>query len=219
MSLEMNCRLERSKFALDVSLSLEPGCVLAITGENGSGKSSTIDMVAGLLACTEGKISLGDKVFDDSTTNQFVQPEMRGVSTVFQGGGLFPHLSVKKNILFGRSAAFKNTPKFESTVERFNLSELLSRKPSTLSGGQRQRVALARAFLSPSEILLLDEPTTSLDAVSRVEVRRAMKSFFEVYSGVVILVSHDAEEVAEIATRVASIKVVTRDFTTAKLSA
>ena len=219
MSLEMHCRLKRTKFVLDVELSIAPGCVLAITGENGSGKSSTIDMVAGLLACTEGKIALADTVFDDSTTNQFVQPEMRGVSTVFQGGGLFSHLSVERNLLFGRGAAFKNTAKFEATVERFNLADLLSRKPLTLSGGQRQRVALARAFLSPSEILLLDEPTNSLDAVSRDEVRRAMKSFFATYEGIVILVSHDADEVAEIATRVANIEVVSRDITTARLSA
>lgn len=125
----------------------------------------------------------------------------------------------KRNLLFGRGAAFKNTAKFEATVERFNLADLLLRKPSTLSGGQRQRVALARAFLSPSEIFLLDEPTNSLDAVSRDEVRRAMKSFFATYEGIVILVSHDADEVAEIATRVANIEVVSRDITTARLSA
>ncbi len=219
MSLEVHCRLKRTKFVLDVELSLTPGCVLAVTGENGSGKSSTLDMIAGLLACTEGKIALGDKVFDDSTTNQFIQPEMRGVSTVFQGGGLFPHLSVKRNLLFGRGAVLKNTAIFEATVEQFDLVELLSRKPSTLSGGQRQRVALARAFLSPSEIMLLDEPTMSLDAVSRDEVRHAMKNFFATYQGIVILVSHDADEVAEIATQVANIEVASRDIKAARLSA
>ena len=215
----MYCRLKRTKFVLDVELSLTPGRVLAITGENGSGKSSTIDMIAGLLACTTGKILLNGEVLDDSTTNQFVQPEMRGVSTVFQGGGLFSHMTVEKNILFGRGAEFKNTPKFNAAVEQFNLAGLLTRKPSTLSGGQRQRVALARAFLSPSEILLLDEPTSSLDAVSRDEVRRAMKGFFETYKGVVILVSHDAVEVAQIATDVTNIKVTRGETTTAKLTA
>ncbi len=219
MSLAMYCRLKRTKFVLDVELSLTPGRVLAITGENGSGKSSTIDMIAGLLACTTGKILLNGEVLDDSTTNQFVQPEMRGVSTVFQGGGLFSHMTVEKNILFGRGAEFKNTPKFNAAVEQFNLVGLLTRKPSTLSGGQRQRVALARAFLSPSEILLLDEPTSSLDAVSRDEVRRAMKGFFETYKGVVILVSHDAVEVAQIATDVTNIKVTRGETTTAKLTA
>ena len=217
MSLEINCQLQRDQFNLEVHLTVAPGAVLAITGENGSGKTSTLDMIAGLLACTTGKISLNDRLFDDSTTNQFVQPEKRGVSTVFQGGGLFSHMTVEKNIVFGRGAAYRNTPRFDSAVEQFDLAGLLSRKPSTLSGGQRQRVALARAFLAPSEILLLDEPTTSLDATSRDEVRSAMKTFFETYKGVVILVSHDDAEIAELATNVARITISRGDNTTAVL--
>ncbi|MDA2983041.1 MAG: ATP-binding cassette domain-containing protein [Actinomycetota bacterium] len=213
MSLEIDCQLQRDKFNLEVHLTVAPGSVLAITGENGSGKTSTLDMIAGLLACTTGKISLNDRVFDDSTTNQFVQPEKRGVSTVFQGGGLFSHMTVEKNMIFGRGAAFR----FDSAVEQFNLTGLLSRKPSTLSGGQRQRVALARAFLAPSEILLLDEPTTSLDTTSRDEVRSAMKTFFETYNGVVVLVSHDAAEIAELATSVAQITISRGENTAAIL--
>jgi ABC-type sulfate/molybdate transport systems ATPase subunit len=217
MSLKINCQLRRDNFNLEVHLAVESGAVLAITGENGSGKTSTLDMIAGLLACTTGKISLNDRVFDDSTTNQFVQPELRGVSTVFQGGGLFSHMSVEKNVIFGRGAALRNTPRFDSAVEQFNLASLLPRKPSTLSGGQRQRVALARAFLAPSEILLLDEPTTSLDATSRDEVRSAMKTFFETYNGVVVLVSHDDVEIAELATSVARITILRGENTTAVL--
>jgi ABC-type sulfate/molybdate transport systems ATPase subunit len=217
MSLKINCQLRRDNFNLEVHLAVESGAVLAITGENGSGKTSTLDMIAGLLACTTGKISLNDRVFDDSTTNQFVQPELRGVSTVFQGGGLFSHMSVEKNVIFGRGAALRNTPRFDSAVEQFNLASLLPRKPSTLSGGQRQRVALARAFLAPSEILLLDEPTTSLDATSRDEVRSAMKTFFETYNGVVVLVSHDDAEIAELATSVARITILHGENTTAVL--
>ena len=217
MSLEINCQLQRDQFNLEVHLTVAPGAVLAITGENGSGKTSTLDMIAGLLACTTGKILLNGKVLDDSTTNRFMQPEKRGVSTVFQGGGLFSHMTVEKNIIFGRGAAYRNTPRFDSAVEQFDLAGLLSRKPSTLSGGQRQRVALARAFLAPSEILLLDEPTTSLDATSRDEVRSAMKTFFETYKGVVILVSHDDAEIAELATNVARITISRGDNTTAVL--
>ena len=217
MSLEINCQLRRDQFNLEVHLTVAPGSVLAITGENGSGKTSTLDMIAGLLACTTGKISSKDRLFDDSTTNQFVQPEKRGVSTVFQAGGLFSHMTVEKNIVFGRGTAYRNTPRFDSAVEQFDLAGLLSRKPSTLSGGQRQRVALARAFLAPSEILLLDEPTTSLDATSRDEVRSAMKTFFETYNGVVILVSHDDAEIAELATNVAQITISRGENTTATL--
>ena len=217
MSLKIDCLLERNNFRLDVQLEAQPRSVLAITGENGSGKTSTLDMISGLLACTKGKILSKDKVFDDAANGEFLQPEFRGVSTVFQGGNLFNHLSVTRNITFGRGVAFKDTSRFHEVVAQFNLESLLSRKPSTLSGGQRQRVALARAFLAPSEVLLLDEPTTSLDAVSRDEVRRAMKIFFETYKGVVILVSHDVAEVAELATQVAKIEVSRGKTTEAKL--
>ena len=217
MSLKIDCLLERNNFRLDVQLEAKPRSVLAITGENGSGKTSTLDMISGLLACTKGKILSNDKVFDDAATGEFLQPEFRGVSTVFQGGNLFNHLSVTRNITFGRGVAFKDTSRFHEVVAQFNLESLLSHKPSTLSGGQRQRVALARAFLAPSEVLLLDEPTTSLDIDSREGVINTMQDFFKTYSGVVILVSHDVAEVAELATQVAKIEVSRGKTTEAKL--
>lgn len=217
MSLKIDCLLERNNFRLDVQLEAQPRSVLAITGENGSGKTSTLDMISGLLACTKGKILSNDKVFDDAATGEFLQPEFRGVSTVFQGGNLFNHLSVTRNITFGRGVAFKDTSRFHEVVAQFNLESLLSHKPSTLSGGQRQRVALARAFLAPSEVLLLDEPTTSLDIDSREGVIKTMQDFFKTYSGVVILVSHDVAEVAELATQVAKIEVSRGKNTEAKL--
>jgi len=217
MSLKIDCLLERNNFRLDVQLEAKPRSVLAITGENGSGKTSTLDMISGLLACTKGKILSNDKVFDDAATGEFLQPEFRGVSTVFQGGNLFNHLSVTRNITFGRGVAFKDTSRFHEVVAQFNLESLLSHKPSTLSGGQRQRVALARAFLAPSEVLLLDEPTTSLDIDSREGVIKTMQDFFKTYGGVVILVSHDVAEVAELATQVAKIEVSRGKTTEAKL--
>ena len=217
MSLKIDCLLERNNFRLDVQLEAQPRSVLAITGENGSGKTSTLDMISGLLACTKGKIVSNDKVFDDAATGEFLQPEFRGVSTVFQGGNLFNHLSVTRNITFGRGVAFKDTSRFHEVVAQFNLESLLSHKPSTLSGGQRQRVALARAFLAPSEVLLLDEPTTSLDIDSREGVIKTMQDFFKTYGGVVILVSHDVAEVAELATQVAKIEVSRGKTTEAKL--
>ena len=217
MSLKIDCLLERNNFRLDVQLEAKPRSVLAITGENGSGKTSTLDMISGLLACTKGKILSNDKVFDDAATGEFLQPEFRGVSAVFQGGNLFNHLSVTRNITFGRGVAFKDTSRFHEVVAQFNLESLLSHKPSTLSGGQRQRVALARAFLAPSEVLLLDEPTTSLDIDSREGVIKTMQDFFKTYGGVVILVSHDVAEVAELATQVAKIEVSRGKTTEAKL--
>jgi len=167
MSLSMQCRLERGTFSLEVDLVMPSRSVIGIVGENGSGKTSTLDMIAGLLPCTTGIISIDGVVVDHSTTNVFIQPEDRQAATVFQGGGLLPHLSVERNVAFGRGRALRTTERFDEIVDAFDLRDLVRRRPHELSGGQRQRVSLARAFLAPSRVLLLDEPTTFLDAASR----------------------------------------------------
>ena len=217
MSIELDCRLERPGFDLDVRLQLPAGTVLGLRGENGSGKSTTLDMISGLVACTDGSIRIEDITVDDSSTRTFVQPENRNVATVFQTGGLFPHLSVQANILFGRGYVFEHSEHFDEIVDAFDLRQLLRRKPQQLSGGQRQRVALARAFLSPSRVLLLDEPTTFLDARSRGLIRSLMKSRIDSYDGVVVLVSHDDSEINELATAVTDVEVTRGDTTMARI--
>lgn len=214
----MRCRFVRDAFSIDVDLSVASGCVLGVTGENGSGKTTTLDMIAGLLPCTSGSISIDDEVVDDSSTGQFVQPEHRGVATVFQGGGLLPHLSVERNLVFGRGWTLRASSRFDEIVESFDLRALLARKPHEISGGQRQRASLARAFLSPSRVLLLDEPTTFLDAESRGLVRRLMKEWFAIYEGVVVLVSHDVDEIDALADRAARVRVSRGTTTAAVLS-
>jgi ABC-type sulfate/molybdate transport systems ATPase subunit len=218
MSLEVRCRFVRDAFSIDVDLSVGSGRVLGVAGENGSGKTTTLDMIAGLLPCTSGSISIDDEVVDDSSTGQFVQPEHRGVATVFQGGGLLPHLSVERNLVFGRGRTLRESPRFDDVVEAFDLRALLARKPHELSGGQRQRSSLARAFLSPSRVLLLDEPTTFLDTESRQLVRRLMKEWFAIYEGVVVLVSHDVDEIDALADRSARVRVSRGTTTAAVLS-
>ena len=213
MSLTMRCRFVRDAFSINVDVSAASGCVIGIAGENGSGKTTTLDMVAGLLACTSGSITIDGDVVDDSEAGAFVQPEHRGVATVFQGGGLLPHLSVERNLTFGRGRALRSTTRFDDVVAAFDLRELMHRTPIELSGGQRQRVSLARALLSPSRILLLDEPTTFLDVDSRTTIRRLMKDWFNAYEGTIVLVSHDSAEIenlADVALRVN----VTRGATT-----
>lgn len=217
MSVDLDCRLERPGFVLEVRLSLPSGSVLGIRGDNGSGKSSTLDMISGLVPCTDGLIRIDEAVVDHSSTATFVQPEDRNVATVFQSGGLFPHLSVEENIIFGRGRSLKASQQFHSLVSAFDLRDLLHRKPQQLSGGQRQRVALARAFFSPSRVLLLDEPTTFLDAQSRASIRLLMKHHINSYDGVVILVSHDDSEISELATAVTDVELTHGDTTMARI--
>ncbi len=217
MSIKLDCRLKRPGFGLAVQLALPAGTVLGLRGENGSGKSTTLDMISGLVACTEGSIRIDDVTVDDASTGTFVQPEDRNVATVFQAGGLFPHLSVEANILFGRGRIFEKSEHFDEIIDAFGLRDLLRRKPQQLSGGQRQRVALARAFLSPSRVLLLDEPTTFLDARSRGLIRSLMKSRIASYDGVVVLVSHDDGEISELATAVTDVELTRGDTTMARI--
>ena len=198
MSLSLQCHLERGAFSLDVDLAVPSGHVVGIVGENGSGKTSTLDLIAGLMPCTTGTIMIDESVVDESTTNVFVQPEHRQVATVFQGGGLLPHLSVERNVAFGRGRALHSTSRFDEIIEAFDLGILLKRRPNELSGGQRQRVSLARAFLSPSRVMLLDEPTSFLDTDSRASLRRMMKESFSVYEGTIVIVSHDRADIDEL---------------------
>ncbi len=218
MSLSLQCHLERGAFSLDVDLSVPSRHVVGIVGENGSGKTSTLDMIAGLMPCTTGTITIDDVLVDESTTNVFVQPEHRQVATVFQGGGLLPHLSVERNVAFGRGRSLRSTARFEEIIGAFDLAKLLKRRPTELSGGQRQRVSLARAFLSPSRVMLLDEPTTFLDTDSRTSLRRMMKESFSVYEGTIVIVSHDRADIDELVDTECRVQMTRGVTTTATLS-
>jgi molybdate transport system ATP-binding protein len=193
----------RQGFALNLELDVPAGTVTAVVGPNGSGKTTTLRALAGLVRPSSGTIRLGERVLDDA--NIHVDPRDRGIGVVFQDYLLFPHLSALENIAFGpiahgsgRSTALGAA---HGWLERFELSEFASVRPRELSGGQAQRVALARALILEPSLLVLDEPLAALDASTRGGVRGQLKKVLGAYGGSTVLVTHDPADALALADR------------------
>ena len=201
LSIELNLPLE--PFTLQVSSTLTARAT-GVFGPSGSGKTSLIETIAGLRRNATGKITFGDTVWLDSDQNIFLPPEQRGIGLVPQRGLLFPHLSVRQNLLFGakRTTATATTTNpsdlFDQVVEVLNLAELLNRKPAALSGGERQRVAAGRAVCSNPQLLIMDEPLSSLDAALRDQTLAFFIRLVNDLKISMIWVSHDPIEVQSI---------------------
>lgn len=208
MTLNMQCTFARAQFTLHADVSVASQEVLAITGSNGSGKTTALLLIAGLLNISSGRIELDGQICDGDT---FVQPEDRHVGMLFQNGALFPHLTVSQNIIFGLRA--RGVRKDEAlslatgTMEKLDIHTFAEKRPHELSGGQQQRVALARTLVTQPKILLLDEPTTALDASARAATLELLAEVFSQFAGPVILVSHDSRDIQKLATTEARIEV------------
>ena len=150
----------------------------AILGPNGSGKSTLLSALAGLEAIDSGRISLDDAVLDDPDAGTFVPAQRRRIGMVFQDLLLFPHLDVLDNVAFGPRSRGLDDPRERARtwLERLGGEDLADRRPGSLSGGQAQRVAMARALATEPALLLLDEPLAALDASTRLEVRRELRT-------------------------------------------
>lgn len=185
-------------FTVDVSLAIPPGVTVALLGPNGAGKSTVVDVVAGVLPIDRGRVTLGDRVLDDSEAGVFVQPEQRRIGTVFQGAALFPHMTVVQNVAFGPRS--RGMPRREATdiasewLARVGLEGVEELEPGELSGGQAQRVALARALVTEPDALLLDEPLSAIDVSSRAGLRRVLSEHLGAFAGPRLLITHDPSE-------------------------
>jgi molybdate transport system ATP-binding protein len=193
-------------FALAVRFSAA-GQVTALVGPSGAGKTTVVNMIAGLLTPDRGSIVLDDTTLFDAAARIDVPPHRRRVGYVFQEGRLFPHLSVRQNLDYGRrmSGQPRSGEAFDLIVELLELGRLLDRRPRLLSGGERQRVAIGRALLMDPRVLLLDEPLASLDAALKSEILPYLVRLRDVPHDPMIstiYVSHTAEEVRQIATDV-----------------
>ena len=186
----------------DVSLTVEDGEVLTLLGPSGCGKSTILRMIAGLEEPTRGKVLIGDR---DVT---YTRPGDRNIAMVFQSYALYPHMTVYENLCAG--LRLKKTPPEEidrrvaEAARVLGLEQnLMARKPGQLSGGQRQRVAVGRALVRRSEVFLLDEPLSNLDALLREHVRADLKQIFAVQNVPVVYVTHDQTEAMTLSTQVA----------------
>lgn len=188
----------------DLDIVIPSGRLIGLLGPSGCGKSTTLYMIAGLYEPTSGQIFFGD---EDVTT---LPAEKRGIGLVFQNYALYPHMTVKQNIMFplqnmklSKAEAMERTIKYARLV---GIEELLDRKPKQLSGGQQQRVAIARALVKEPRVLLLDEPLSNLDARLRLQTREEIKRIQRETGITTIFVTHDQEEAMSISDEIVVMK-------------
>jgi molybdate transport system ATP-binding protein len=189
-------RLPLADFTLEVDVELTAP-VTALFGASGAGKTSLLDLIAGLRRAPSAKIVLGERTLTDTDAGVFVATHQRAIGYVPQDLALFPHLSVRRNLLYGHAP---NEAASEASLARvlgtLEISELLERMPASLSGGEKQRVALGRALLASPRLLLLDEPLASLDRPLKARLLPYLRRIREEFRIPLVYVTHDREEVA-----------------------
>ncbi len=176
----------------DFNLDVWKGSIFGILGVSGSGKTTALRLLAGFENPDSGIIEMYDKIVYDEETN--IPPEERHIGMVFQDYALFPHLNVEKNIGFGLTSKDINKGRLEEVLEMCNLKKYRNKFPQDISGGQQQRVALARALAPKPDVVLLDEPFTSLDAHMARDLRDEVVSLLRETETTAIIVTHDQEE-------------------------
>jgi molybdate transport system ATP-binding protein len=190
-----------SGFVLDVEFAAPATGVTGVFGPSASGKTTLLRCVAGLERAPGGLVEVAGEVWQDEARGRFLPSHRRRVGFVFQEPGLFPHLSVRRNLEYGwrRTAAGERRVGMDEAVEWLGLAPLLARAPGALSGGERQRVAVARALLTSPRLLLMDEPLAALDATAREEILPYLERLHASLAIPVLYVSHSAAELLRLA--------------------
>jgi len=183
---------------------VDAGEVISLFGPSGSGKSVTINTIAGLINPDSGHIEIDNRVVYDKEKNICLPPKDRGVGYVPQNFGLFPHMNVMENIMYGIKGKDREL-KIQKTMDYLKLVGLENKKekfPEELSGGQKQRIALLRALATNPKVLLLDEPFSALDINVKEKLRKEIKKFLTYWTIPVVLVTHDPRDVEVLASKI-----------------
>jgi len=199
--LEVDVARRLGAFRIEARFATGPSIVTALFGRSGAGKSSIVNMLAGLLEPDRGRISVDGTVLFDSTSGVDLRPERRRLGYVFQDARLFPHMMVRTNLEYGlrRAPRGERRVSLDQVVSVLGIEPLLQRRTHELSGGERQRVAIGRALLANPRILLMDEPLAQLDAPRRHEILTFIERLRESFSVPIVYVSHAMEEVIRLA--------------------
>lgn len=204
--MQVSIQKQLEAFALQVSFVLASHGITVLWGASGSGKTTLLQCLAGLLRPDAGRIACREAVWFDAEWGVCLAPERRRLGYVFQDVRLFPHLSVRSNMLFGRRFRGPSGVSFEDVVALLGLGRLLHRTPSDLSGGEKQRVAVGRALLACPELLLMDEPLTGLDRGKREEIMAYVKAIPERFGVPILYVTHSDAERRFLADRVLNLE-------------
>jgi molybdate transport system ATP-binding protein len=207
MTIEVDVTHQLGTFTLDVRFASE-GRLTALFGQSGSGKTSLVNIISGLIRPDRGRVMINGTALVDTANGIFVPTWRRRIGYVFQEGRLFPHLTVRQNLTFGRR--FRPTEerevRLETVVKLLGIGDLLQRRPGALSGGEKQRVAIGRAFLSSPRLLLMDEPLAALDEARKEEIEPYIETLRDEYDIPIVYVSHSLKEVSRLANAVVVLK-------------
>ena len=197
MSIEIQFKQSLGETDFDIALSLPGKGISALFGRSGAGKTTLINVISGLVTPKQGKVSIGEHVLFDSDAGINLPTHKRKIGYVFQDSRLFPHYSVKGNLLYG--VVEKDDDYFDKVTELLAIKPLLKRFPISLSGGEKQRVAIARALLSKPNLLLMDEPLASLDMPRKREVMPFLEELSEQVNIPIVYVTHSLQEILRLA--------------------
>jgi molybdate transport system ATP-binding protein len=195
VSIKKQLHAANGHFDLKLDLQIEKGNFVSIFGKSGAGKTSFLKILAGLMKPESGEIKVKNQTWFNHQKNIHLPPQKRNIGFVFQDYALFPHMTVKENLIYASNQ--KNPKMIEELIEVCGLGELVQRKPEFLSGGQKQRVAVARALAQKPDILILDEPLSALDLEMRHELQEYILTLHKKFELTTIMISHDIGEIVK----------------------